>query len=133
VKSFCEHQNCTQTLKNRFSTNFLLLQAKMSSRVRAPPRKRHRPSKKHLTEFEKGKIIAWREEKLSIRAISKKMKRPTATIQHFLERFHKNQSFGRKAGSGRKRKTSFREDRAIVRTALKKKRRMTAGKSIRVV
>ena len=100
----------------------------MSSKTRAPPRKRHRSTKKQLTDFEKGQIIAWREEKISIRQISKKLRRnpDPSTVSRFLKRFEETNSYQRKKGSGRKRKTTSRDDRAIVREALKK-RRKTAG------
>ena len=93
---------------------------------------KNKPSKKkkrrpQLSEFEKGKIIAWNDEGVSCRQIAKRLNRDSRCIQRFVKRFRDTGEFTRRHGSGRKRKTTARDDRYIIRQALKK-RRISASK-----
>jgi transposase len=72
---------------------------------------------KHLSEFELGKISAFHKCSLGYKKIAKELKRPVATIQKALNRMKKRNTYKRKSGSGRPRKTTKREDRHIVRVA----------------
>ena len=70
---------------------------------------------KHLTEYELGKIVAYRDRKrpLSFTEIGKKLKRERTTIRKAYYRVKNRNSAKRKAGSGRPRNTTPREDRRI--------------------
>jgi transposase len=82
-------------------------------------------SRPQLSEFEKGQIIAWRQQNLSLRAIATRLQRSPETIRAVIRKYDEIGFCGRLPGSGRKRKTSDRDDRAIVRE-VKKNRRITA-------
>lgn len=68
-----------------------------------------------LTDMEKGKITAFREEGLSFREIARKIKRSDKVVRNFI----KNPSdYGqKKANAGRKSKLSARDKRKIVNCA----------------
>lgn len=67
-----------------------------------------------LNDIEKGKILAFKEEGLTISEISRKINRSRRVIQNFL----KNPDlYGKKKRRGRKRKLSSREERKILRSA----------------
>ena len=72
--------------------------------------------RKQLTEFEKGQIVAWHESGYT----------DHTTIRRFLFKYCLTGSFKRKEGSGRRRKTTAREDRLIIRE-VRKKRKITAA------
>ena len=61
-----------------------------------------------LSDFEKGKIIAYKDCGLSNRKIAIKLGRSHTTIDNFLKKFETTGCYSRKKGSGRKRKTSER-------------------------
>ena len=82
--------------------------------------------RKQLTEFEKGKIVAWSEEGVSNKEIGRRLKRTHHTIGRFLKLFKETGSHKRRTGGGRKRKTTLRQDRFIERQVLKR-RRITSG------
>ena len=81
---------------------------------------------KTLSDFEKGKIVAYNDCGLSMRAIGKKMNRTHKTVSEFLKKFKETCKIERQTGSGRKRATTSREDRLLVRCA-KKQRSMTSN------
>ena len=89
-------------------------------------RSKKRKGRPQLTIFEKGQIIGWHDEGVSCRKIAKRLKRGDRCIQKFVKTYKNTGTFERKPGSGRKRKTSAREDRYIVMQALKK-RRISSG------
>ena len=91
-----------------------------------------RKRRSQLTHFEKGQIIAWNETGMSCRQIAKKLKRNDTCISRFVKRFKATKEYSRRSGSGRKRKTTDRDDRYIVRQALKK-RRISASKFWNIV
>jgi DDE superfamily endonuclease/transposase len=70
---------------------------------------------KHLSEFELGKISAFKQSGLGFKKIANNLKRPLSTIKNALKRMKKHKSYLRQKGSGRPRKTTKREDRRIVR------------------
>lgn len=78
-----------------------------------------------LSEFEKGQIIAWRQQNLTFRDIASRLKRSPETVRALTRKYLQTGSTARRPGSGRKRKTSDRDDRAIVRE-VKKRRKVTA-------
>ena len=84
---------------------------------------------KHLTDFEQGQVIALKQQKMSNRAIAKRLGRTEGTIRYFLKKYDEIGAPGRREGSGRPRATTEREDRRIVR-AVKCDRR-TSVKVIR--
>ena len=80
-----------------------------------------------LSEFIKGKIVAFDECNLSISEISRRVKFSRTCIREFLRKYNETGDYKRKVGTGKKRKTSEREDRLIIRTA-KKQRTITKKK-----
>jgi transposase len=73
---------------------------------------------KQLSEFEKGKIMAWNKVKKPNRWIAKQLGRAESSIRYFLKKFRRTNSIKRKVGSGANRKTSVRQDNMIKRLAL---------------
>ena len=61
-----------------------------------------------LSDFEKGKIVAYKDCGLSNRKIAIKLGRSHTTVIKFLKKFEETSCYSRKKGSGRKRKTSER-------------------------
>ena len=61
-----------------------------------------------LSEFGKGKIVAYNDCGLSNRKIAFKLGRSHTTVANFLKKFKATGSYSRKKGSGRKRKTTER-------------------------
>ena len=110
----------------------------MNASKEEPSTSKKKPSKKRkrlrsqLTDFEKGQIIAWNEKGMSCRQIAKKLKRNHTCISRFVKRFTATKEYSRRPGTGRKRKTTDRDDRYIVRQALKK-RRISASKFRNIV
>lgn len=82
--------------------------------------------RKQLSDFEKGMIVEKRSNGKGIKKIAREMKRSPNAIRKFFRRFDKSGSHVRKTGSGRKRKTTVRDDRRLVQTA-KKQRFSTAS------
>ncbi len=87
-------------------------------------KKRLKPPKcrKQLTPFDKGQIVAWFADHVSNRQIAKRLKRDHRTIDRFLKLYKDTRSYARAGVTGVKRKTTEREDRLIVRQALKKRK-----------
>lgn len=73
---------------------------------------------KQLTLAEKAKIIALAEQNVSIRKIADKTNFNESSVRRFLKKFRETGELERKEGSGRKKCTSLREDRVIMRTSL---------------
>jgi IS30 family transposase len=92
-------------------------------------KKKRRPQ---LTDFEKGQIVTLHSTGMSTHQIGKKMRRSQPCIHKFLKRYRATKEYSRRPGSGRKRKTTAREDRYNVRQALKK-RRISAGKNLNIL
>ena len=61
-----------------------------------------------LSDFEKGKIVAYKDCRLSNRKITRKLGHSHTTVAHFLKKFEATGCYSRKKGSGRKRKTGER-------------------------
>ena len=70
---------------------------------------------KHLTEYQLGQIVAWRDQKrpLSFVQIGKKLCRDKSVIRKAYIRVKNRSSPKRKVGSGRNSKTTLRDDRRI--------------------
>jgi len=84
-----------------------------------PPKKPAPESHRHvLTLLEKGRIIQAKNDGKSITEIGKELTIPTSTVDAFLLRYKRRQSAENLLHSGRPRKTSAREDRHIIHTAL---------------
>ena len=58
--------------------------------------------------------MAWHESGYTDHEIGKKLNRWCTTIRRFLFKYYLTGSFKRKEGSGRRRKTTAREDRLII-------------------
>jgi IS30 family transposase len=98
-----------------------LLVAEMSSSQVSPEK-----SRKQLTDFEKGQIIAWRDSGETYRKIAERLGRSSQTIADFVKKHEATNDVSRLSGSGRKRKTDDRVDRRILREQ-KKDWGVTAG------
>ncbi len=70
-----------------------------------------------LIGHERGLIEGWFEQGVSVTEITKRTDRVKSTISMLLKDVKENGSSERKKGSGRKRKTTKREDRAIAAKA----------------
>ncbi|ETO07887.1 hypothetical protein RFI_29503 [Reticulomyxa filosa] len=84
---------------------------------------------KHLTPFELGKIVAYKEFVLIFSEIACMMSRSRTTISYSLRRIESCGTHEMKVVSGRPKKTTNREDRMIVRTA--KRLRFSSANTIR--
>ena len=78
-----------------------------------------------LNDFQKGLIIAKSEDGWSLQQIADhpEIQKNKSTICRFLKHYNESGDYKRKKGSGRKRCTTERQDRAIIR-ATKKQRLM---------
>lgn len=76
-------------------------------------------SRRQLTKFEKGQILAFKEEGESMREISRRLGFNESTIRRFLKKYQESGVLERKSGSGRKRCTTLRIDHHIKRTTLR--------------
>jgi IS30 family transposase len=83
-------------------------------------------AKKQLTEFEKGKIIAWHEVNIPKKEIARKLGRTPKAIRYVIKNFARHGTSQRKIGSGRKSATT-NQDKMIKKLALSK-RFITADK-----
>ncbi|XP_065642461.1 uncharacterized protein LOC136074090 [Hydra vulgaris] len=73
-------------------------------------------------DFDKGRIIQMHNADWSLRKISKQVGCGKSTVQRVVSRFISRNSISRKSGSGRKQKTTEREDRLIVMEVMKNRR-----------
>lgn len=78
-----------------------------------------------LNEFDKGRIVAYRHCGWTWQQISDEIKQPVSTISNFYSRYRKTGNYARKEGSGRKRKTTTRQDTDIL-IAAKRQRKITS-------
>lgn len=76
------------------------------------------PKGKRLSEYEKGKIDGLKEEGWSNRKIAKEIERSRCVIDNYI---NLRENYGQKKSSGRNKKLTRRDERAIVRLAIKKK------------
>jgi Transposase/DDE superfamily endonuclease len=84
-----------------------------------PPKKLPSDSHHHfLTDIEKGRIIQANYDCISHNEIGKELNIPARTVSAFLKRVEQRRSVENLPRPGRPRKTSAREDRYIIRTAL---------------
>mmetsp|Transcript_18904 Transcript_18904/g.31620 ORF Transcript_18904/g.31620 Transcript_18904/m.31620 type:complete len:248 (+) Transcript_18904:46-789(+) len=83
---------------------------------------------KHMTDINRGRILAHKAEGKSCNAICKLLGINWHTVKTILERNEAGLPLGRKEGSGRPRKTSIQTDRAIVRSV--KANRFTTAREI---
>lgn len=72
------------------------------------------PRGSYLSDIEKGKIIAFREEGVSIREISRRLERSDKAIRTFLK---DPDNYGKNKKGGRKPKLSARDKRRIIANA----------------
>ena len=61
-----------------------------------------------LSDFEKGKIVAYNDCRFSNRKIAIKLGYSHTTVANFLKKFEATGCYSQKEGSGRKRKTTER-------------------------
>lgn len=78
------------------------------------PRRYKKPS-----NIQKGKIIAYHEDGYSRRNIATKVGIPEATVKNIIKLYNDTGDIKRRDGSGRKRKTTKREDNIIVNASKK--------------
>ena len=85
-------------------------------------RKQYTFKSKQLTDFQKDKALALWEQGISNRKIGKSLKTSEATIRNLIKKWKTTGSYQRKIGFGRPRKTTARQDREMVRTAIRNRR-----------
>jgi transposase len=86
------------------------LVAEMSSSQVSPEK-----SRKQLTNFEKGQIIAWQDSGETYREIAERLGRSPQTIADFVKKYESTNDISRLPGSGRKRVTSDKLDKRILK------------------
>ncbi|GFY02992.1 uncharacterized protein TNCV_979971 [Trichonephila clavipes] len=79
-----------------------------------PPRQ-NRNKFKQLTEFERGSIIGLREGGFSYHAIGACVQRNSSTVMRVWKQWTDEHLTTRKTGSGRRKVTSARDDRHLLR------------------
>ena len=84
---------------------------------------------KHVSDLEKGQIIAYNQMGYSIREIAEEIGRGKSTVNRWVLKYEETGETGRKKGSGRPRKTTKRFDRRLVRH-MKPNRKITSRKII---
>jgi transposase len=72
------------------------------------------PSGPKLTDLEKGQIIAYKQQGLSYRAISRKINRSDKVVRYYLA---DTDNYGTKTSPGRPSKLSARDKRKIIKNA----------------
>ena len=77
---------------------------------------------KRLTSFEKGRILQMRNNGNTTFFIMQELGKSRSTINDFILRMSKGGNIERVESSGRKRKTTPRDDKLIVRQVLKSRR-----------
>ena len=74
-------------------------------------------SKGVFTDFEKGKIVAYRDCGLTFREIAVKLGRDYSGVAKFFKKYSNSGVVERKQGSGRKKKATTSKDSSIVKLA----------------
>jgi DNA-directed RNA polymerase I, II, and III subunit RPABC1 len=82
-----------------------------------------------LSEAEKGRVVGLCQALGNISEVRRLTRYAKGTIRYLKDRFEASESIARKVGSGRKRKTTSREDRLIAIAV--KRDRSSSGNSIR--
>lgn len=77
---------------------------------------------KQMTDFQKGQALTLWKQGLSNRKIGKTVKKSEKAIRNLIIKWKTTGTYQRKKGSGRRRKTTLRQDREIVRTVIKNRR-----------
>lgn len=83
------------------------------------PRIRQPPQYRHLTEFQKGRIIGLRNEGVSYRAIGREIGCNAATVLRWWRRWNEERNCRRRNGSGRPRVSTPREDQRLRVSAIR--------------
>ncbi|XP_029639705.1 uncharacterized protein LOC115214815 [Octopus sinensis] len=81
------------------------------------------PKTRVLSECERGQIVAHHEDGMSQRQIAQKMKCSRCAVQTTLKRFRETKDVKTIQRTGRKKVTSPRDDRSIIRQSLRNKRK----------
>jgi transposase len=92
----------------------------------AVPRKKR---EKDLDEIQCGGIVTSRRLGMSVKSIGQLYKKSRNAIYDVLKKYDLDETLGRRPGSGRKRKTTKKQDRRILREV--RKDRKTTGEEIR--
>lgn len=82
------------------------------------PRVRRRNAYHHVSDFDKGRIVAYRDCGLSYRDIAARVGRDPMTVSRIWNRWVQEGNTERRAGSQRPRITSSRDDRHLIRMAV---------------
>lgn len=96
-------------------------------RPKAKPTKRGgiKKGSKHYSAEYKAYIVGLYNGNLTYRLVAEKESIPISTVHRFVKRFQENNTTGRKAGSGRPKKTSSSQDHNIV-LAVRRNRSITS-------
>ncbi|GFS89744.1 transposable element Tc1 transposase [Trichonephila clavipes] len=82
------------------------------------PPHRTKEKSQQLTEFERGRIIGLREGEFSYRAIGARVQPNNSTVMRVWKQWTDEHRTTRETGSGRRKVTSVRDDRHLLRMAL---------------
>lgn len=82
------------------------------------PRRPKKATFQQLAQFERGRIIGLREGGFSYRAIAARVQRSSSTVMRVWKQWIDENRTTRKTGSGRRKVTSMRDDRHLVRMAV---------------
>ena len=87
------------------------------------------PKKRELTAPERAQILLLHKQGLSQVKIAKELKCSRCAVQTTIRRFRETKSIESKKRSGRKHATTPRQDRIIIRNALKNRRKTSSNLS----
>lgn len=127
-----EKRHLKHYIKGRLCSGFLigkaLCKVEVCSEYRVMPRIRRRNAYQQVSEFDRGRIVAYRECGLSFRDIARRTGRHPTTVMRIWNQWVAEGHTERHAGSQRPPMTNAREDRHIVRSALQN--RTTTSRTI---
>ena len=72
---------------------------------------------RELSQVEKERVISYHQDGFTLRKIGEKLKMPFATVQYIVNKWKKTGSIRNRSGRGRVAKTTYKQDRAILRKA----------------
>lgn len=112
----------TKLITMKKSTRYIHWQSNRK-RAKKPKRKTKTFVRRQLSAIQHGQIIAWKNmpKPLSNREIARKLGRSEGAVRLFLKKWQSTGSNKRKKGSGRTRKSTLRQDRAIFLAAKRNK------------
>lgn len=81
------------------------------------------PKTRELTEVERGQIVVLEKQGLSVSAIARQVKCARSTVRMTIKRYKESGSLTNKPKTGRKRKTTSRDERVLERMSLRDRKK----------